>query len=333
MRHLRLFAALFPIVLGTTGCGPDSTSDSKRLNPAASVSLTPDSFTVQDIGGVPYVSRTIFYDFYRGLEPLAGEDDRGLTAQLRDRLEFLMGLTPDPDDPTTYVSARNPFDLLHYLINTDQVSTFNDGKRLMRDSLESGNPENYNTPANNAIIRFTDPEAEDPSEPAPDQLWVYPLLDWKTNFSPLEPRTSVVFRSAQFIARDAAEGDENPAEIQSAFWSGRFRGETFSETGYNRPDVANFNVTGRNLGDLDFFKVMTGAEYDTLFLNDTSGITIDGVEPAFICVQVDYDRDQVRVAYVVNPDDDTGGTNADPSQCQNVGTSFNYSAQTIASRQ
>ncbi|TGN39404.1 hypothetical protein [Marinobacter confluentis] len=333
MRHLRHTALLTITTFFIIGCGPDSPSDSKRLNPAASVSTSFESFTVEDHGGMPFLSRTIFFDFYQGLEAAEGEDDKGLASQLRTRLNVLMGLTQSDEDPTTYVAARNPFDLLHYLINTDQIATFNDGKRLMRDSLESGSPENYNTPANNAIIRFTELAGEDGSGPGPDQVWIYPLLDWKTNFSQLEPRTSVVFRSAQFIARPPEEDDENPAEIQSAFWSGRFDGDNFSATGYNRPNASNFNATGRNFGNVDFFKILTGSEYDTLFLNETSGITIEGEEPVFICAQIDYSRDEVRVAYITDPEADTRGTNADPSQCPNVGSTFTYSSEPVTQRQ
>lgn len=332
MRHHRLFSALALIVLVTSGCGPETGSGDSAFNPATSVSQSLESFEIQDHGGMPVLSRTIFYDFYRGLEAAEGEDDKGLVLQLRQRLDRLMGLTPSSDGQS-YVAARNPFDLLHHLIHTDRIGTFNDGKRLMRNSVTSGDPATYNTPANGAIIRFTELAGDTGEGPGPDQIWVYPLLDWTSAFSDLEPSTAAVFRSAQFIARPAAAGDPEPAEIQSAFWSGGFNGEQFSAEGYNSPIAVNFNVTGRQLGNLDFYQELTGSEYDTLLLINTSGIIIDGEEPVFICAQINYRAEQVRVVYETDPEADTRGTNRNPSLCPDVGTAFNYATQPVPSRQ
>lgn len=332
MRHLQLFAAFAPLILVLTGCGPDTGSGNSAFNPATSVTRTFDNFRVNDEGGEPFITRTIFYDFYRGLEAAAGEQDRGTAQALRQRLNTVMGLTPGADGKT-YTAARNPFDLLHHVINTDMVGTFNEGKRLMRDSVTKGAPATYNTPANNAIIRFEDMEGNTGADLEPDQIWVFPLLDWTSNFPQLEPDTAFVFRSAQFIARPPEEGDPNPAEIQSGFWSGRFKGDSFSATGYNRPDYFNFNVTGRQFGNLDFYQVLTDPEYDTLFLTETSDITINGEEPVFICARINYSVSEVTVTYVVDPEADTRGTNPDPSQCPDVGTRFTYATETVTSRQ
>lgn len=332
MRHLRLFAALAPIVFLTAGCSPDTSSGDSAFNPAASVSDSFDTFEIQDEGGMSVVSRTIFFDFYQGLEAAEGEDDRGSASALRERLGLLMGLTPS-EDGKTYVAARNPFDFLHYLINTDQISTFNDGKRLMRDSVTSGNPSTYNTPSNNAIIRFTEREGDVGQGPGPDQIWVYPVLDWTSNFSQFGPSTGTVFRSAQFIARPPEEGDAESSEIQSAFWSGGFDGGSFSATGYNQPRNSNFNATGRRFGNVDYYKRLGGSQFDTLFLIETSGITIDGVEPVFICIENNYRASQVRVTYVTDPETDTTGNNTDPTRCPAVGTAFTYSSETVPGRQ
>lgn len=332
MRHLRLFAALAPLVLLTTGCSPDTSSGDSAFNPATSVSDSFDTFEIRDDGGMSVLSRTIFYDFYQGLEAAEGEDDKGSASEVRERLDLLMGLTPSADGKT-YVAARNPFDLLHYLINTDRVGTFNDGKRLMRDSVTSRNPATYNTPSNNAIIRFTEREGDMGQGPGPDQIWVYPLLDWTSNFSQLGPATGTVFRSAQFIARPPEEDNAEPAEIQSAFWSGGFDGGSFSATGYNQPVNANFNATGRRFGNVDFYTRFSGNQYDTLFLTETSGIVIDGEEPVFICVEINYRGSQVRVTYVTDPEADTTENNPDPSRCPAVGTSFAYSSETVSGRQ
>lgn len=333
MRHISLTALIPLTALLLGGCGPDTGSGKSAFNPATSVSRTFEDFKVQNDGGNPYISRTIFYDFYRGLEAAQGEDDRGTAAALHERLNLLMGLTPS-EDRKTYVVARNPFDLLHHLINTDQIGTFNDGKRLMYDSVTSGDPATYNTPANNAIIRFIDMAGTIHAEPEPDQEWVYPLLDWTSTFSQFKPITATLFRSAQFIARPPAEGDTTPAEIKSAFWSGRFNGNTFSATGYNQPEYVAFSVTGRQYGEVEFYQAFLGAEHDTLILRDTHGITIDGIEPAYICALVSYETSEVKVVYVENPEDDTVGSGSNPDvNCPDVGTTFTYQSEPILARQ
>jgi len=314
------------------GCGPESDSGSSAFNPAQPVFETFESFEVQDDGGNPYVSRTIFYDLYRGLEPESDGEDRGAASGLRERLGLLMGLTPNGDG-TSYTAARNPFDFIHYLINTDRIGTFNDGKRLMRDSVTRKEPATYNTPAKNALIQFIDLAGTDGSSPDPDQLWIYPLLDWTSNFTRFEPRTARVFRSVQFIARPPEDGDPNPAELKSGFWSGEFAGDSFSSSGYNAPNYFAFSATGRQYGDLEFYSVLVNPQYDTLILRDTSGITIDGQEPAFICAQIDYEDSETRIVYVVDPDGDTGEGSTDPAQCPNVGNAFVYQSAVINSRQ
>jgi hypothetical protein len=331
MRHSRLIALIPMAALLLSGCGPDTGSGSSAFNPATPVTRTFDDFTVKNEGGNPYINRTMFYDFYKGLEPAEGADDKGTAAGIRERLNRLMGLTPGPEGKT-YVAARNPLDFLHHLINTDRIGTFNDGKRLMYDSVTSGDPATYNTPAKNAIIRFI--ERHETAEPAPDQEWVYPLLDWTSSFSQFEPITASVFRSAQFIARAPAEGESDPAETKSAFWSGEFDGETFSTTGYNPPEYSAFSVTGRQYGNVEFYQAFQGKQYDTLILTGTSGIMIDGTEPAYICVLASYDTREVKVVYVVDPEDGTVGDGSRPDvQCPDVGNTFTYQAMPVTERQ
>lgn len=337
MRYLRLtpFMTLTALLLLlVVGCGADTGSGS-AFNPATSVSKPLDTFTVKDDGGMPFVSRTIFFDFYQGLESAEGEDDRGTAAQLRERLNLLMGLTPS-EDGKSYVAARNPFDLLHHWINIDRIGTFSDGKRLMRDSVTSGDPATYNTPAKNAIIRFTDLEGNTGEDPGPDQVWVYPLLDWTSSFSQFGPVTASVFRSAQFIARPPTDEDSEPSEIQSAFWGGQFNGDNFSATGYNQPEFVALSITGRQLGEVEFYQVYLGSQYDTLILRDTQGITIDGEQPAYICALMSYASDEVKVVYVVDPDDDTGdGGSGRNVQCPDpvAGNSFIYDSEPVQARQ
>lgn len=334
MKYIRRTSVTALTTLMLVGCGADTGSGSSSFNPATSVSESFETFKVEDGDGNAYVSRTIFFDFYQGLEAAEGEDDQGIATQIRERLNRLMGLTPAADGKT-YVAARNPFDLLHHVINTDQAGTFNDGKRLMYDSVTSGAPATYNTPANNAVIRFTELEGHTGEDPEPDQVWVYPLLDWTSSFSQFEPVTATVYRSAQFIARPPAENAAIPAEIQSGFWSGGFKGKNFSATGYNKPQFTALSITGRQFGDVEFYQTFVGSQYDTLLLTDTSGITIGTDEPVFICAQISYGSSpkQVKVVYVTDPEADTRGTNQDPSQCPDVGNSFTYQSEPVAARQ
>jgi hypothetical protein len=330
MRYVRITSVMGLTALMLSGCGADTGSGSSSFNPATSVSEEFETFAIDDSSGTSVLSRTLFFDFYQGLEAAEGEDDRDIAEQLRQRLDLLMGLTPGPEGKT-YVAARNPFDLLHHLIHTDWIGTFNDGKRLMRDSVTSGGPATYNTPANDAVIRFK--EGLTSEDPEPDQLWVYPLLDWTSKFSQFEPVTATIYRSAQFIARPPAEGTSSPAEIKSGFWSGGFKGEDFSATGYNKPQFSALSITGRQFGGVEFYQTFVGSQYDTLLLTDTSGMTIGNDEPVFICAQINYSASEVTVVYETDPDVDTSGTNQDPSQCPDVGNRFTYQTEPVAARQ
>jgi len=317
MRHSCIFAAVPLFSLALAGCGPDTSSGSNFINPATSVSLTFESFTIHNEDGLPPVlPQTIFYDFYRGLEPADGENDEGVAAQLRERLDLLMGLTPS-DDGTHYIRARNPMDFLQHVISTNQVDSFNQGRRLMRNSMNDGEPATYNTPDKNATIRFTEVGGNNGSDPEPDQRWVYPLLDWTSN-----PQLNKIFRSFQFIARAPAPDDNTPSEIASAFWSGRFANSSFSVSGYNRPEYASLNFTGRSLGNGELFQEFIGDKSDTLTLLETSGIEVDGEEPDCIRIKVSYENSEVRVftstgEQPTNEDNDTGAKSSNPAHCGN----------------
>lgn len=312
MRHLRLFSALASMVFVTTGCGPDSPSDSnKALNPATSVSMTFETFTVANQEGLPEVlPNTIFFDFYRGLEPADdSEDDKNTAAAVRGRIDKLMGLTPT-DDGTSYKAARNPIDFLNFVIDSNQVATFNDGRRLMRDSISDGNPARYNTQANNASIRFTEDE-DGSGEPTTDQVWVYPLLDWTS-----APLTDLILTARQFVARTPNDESETPPEVQSVVWSARFSTSGFAVSGYNQPEFELFSQTTRTLGNGELQKEYISQKEDRFFLlnppaepeagedapqcdsvppAEPLGITIAGENPDCIRVEVDYEKSEVRV--------------------------------------
>lgn len=334
MRHSCIFATVPLLALTLAGCGPDSSSDSNYINPATSVSLSFESFAVRNEEGLPpELPHTIFYDVYRGIEPADGEDDGGVVTQLRDRLELLMGLEPS-DDETTYTSARNPLDFLHHIISTNQVNTFNDGRRLMRDSITKGEASRYNTPANNVLVRFTETGGNNGEPPEPDQIWVYVMLDWTSN-----PQLNKVFRAAQFVARPPADDDPSPPEVRSAVWSGRFHGPDFSVSGYNQPEYAAVSLTGREFGNAEMRQAFIGDKFDTLSLTKTSGITIDGEEPDCIRVDVDYVEARVRVfTSSGEPASNTsnGITTANPAHCgnqQNGEEAVSYQSVVISERQ
>lgn len=339
MRHSCVYATVSLLALTLAGCGPESTSGSNFRNPATSVSLSFESFTLRNETGMPEtLPQTIFYDFYRGLEPAEGEDDEGIAAQLRERLDLLMGLTPS-EDGDTYTAARNPLDLLHNVISSNDVDTFDQGRRLMRDSITDGEGARYNTPDTNALIRFTENDGSNTDEPAPDQIWIYPLLDWTSN-----PRLNKIYRGNQFIAGEQEDDGDGIPEVSSAIWSGQFDAPEFSVSGYNRPEFAATSLTGRELGNVEFWQEFIGEQSDTLILNGTSGITIDGDKPDYICVELDYEANRVRVysssgeAEALDDseaDDELDTVPVSPVECDQQGTGdpVEYTSITINERQ
>lgn len=312
MRHIRLFAALITFVLATTGCGPDSASDSnKALNPASSVSLSFETFTVADEEGLPSVlPNTLFYDFFRGLEPVEDGEDQNTAAAIRTRISEIMGLTPSADG-TSYVAARNPMDFLNFVINGNRVTTFNDGRRLMRDSISDGSPARYNTQANNATVRFTETGDTNGGESGNDQVWVYPLVDWTST-----PLTSNILTARQFVARTPEDESETPPEVESLLWSARFPASGFAVSGYNQAEVELLSLTTNTLGSGELQKEYTQQKTDSLFLvnkrqelpegederqcdslppEQPFDFEIAGENPDCIRVEVDYAQSEVRV--------------------------------------
>jgi hypothetical protein len=336
MRHSCFFAAVPVLAVLLSGCGPDSSSGSNFLNPAESVSLTFESFKLGNEEGLPEIlPQTIFYDFYRGLEPADGQDDQGVAAQLRERLDLLMGLTPT-EDGSSYTSARNPLDFLHHVIASNQVDNFNQGRQLMRDSITEGEGARYNTPDKDALIRFTEIGNNNGGEPGADERWVYTLLDWTSN-----PQLNKVFRAAQFIAREPDADDSNPPEVRSALWSGRFDGPDFAVSGYNEVEFSSTSLTGREFGNAELRQEFIGNKSDTLSLTQTSGITIAGETPDCIRVDIDYVDADVRVFTSTgeppnNENEDTGTSSPNPAHCgnqQNGEEAVSYQSVAIERRQ
>lgn len=339
MRHSCIFAAVPLLALALAGCGPDSSGDS-AFNPAADVDLSFSTFVVEDQEGLPSrLQHTAFWDFYRGIEPTDGEGEQAeaVAEQLRRHLDPFLGATPT-EDGTRYTSVRNPVDLLNDVIGRNLVDNFNEGRRLMYDSITEDEAARYNTPANNALIRFT--ETGDNSEegvvPSSDRTWVYTMLDWTSN-----PSLGKVFRAAQFVARAPADNDESIAELKSALWSGRFDAQTFSVSGFNQPEYAAISLTGRTRGNVELRQEFVGTDKDTLSLTQVNSITIGGEKPDCIRAVLNYEEAILRVftssgesPSIVN--EETEKTEPNPDHCgnqQNGKEAQKYRTEAVTTRQ
>lgn len=318
MRHSCLFAAVPAIFLGLSGCGADSGGGPSYPNPATDVDLALRSFALENQSGLaPVLPRTIFRDLYRAIEPATDGADQGFADQLQSYLDTLMGLAPNAEG-TDYVRARNPLDLMNEVITSGQVDSFNDGRALVRRALNNGDAANYNTPANDALIRFTETDP-DGSTPPEDQAWLYPLLDWKSN-----PDINRIFRAFQFIATKPADPAATVPELKSAFWSARYAGNSFGTSGYNAPEYAATEITGQTTGSLELLQEFVGDQRDTLSLTKgttgSPGITVNGQTPDCIRVDMDYQNQKVHVyASTGEPSTTTtdGKTTANPAYCGN----------------
>ncbi|MGM0768227.1 MAG: hypothetical protein ACQEV6_09385 [Pseudomonadota bacterium] len=331
MRHSCLFAALSLTALALAGCGPDSSSGGGYLNPATDVDLPLETFRLQDTEGLePVLQYTIFQDFYRGIEPASEGDDDGAAAALRDHLDAFLGATRNEED-TEYTTVRNPLDLINEVIRLGSVDNFNEGRRLMRDSIEEDEAASYNTPANDALVRFTETEGE---ATAADSTWVYVMLDWTYN-----PAQAKVYRASQFVARAPADAEDSPAEVASASWSGRYNASTFGSSGFNQPEFAATSFTGRTRGNVELLQEFIGEQRDTLTLTRVKGLVIDGEEPDCVRVVMTYGESLARIFTSKDQPatlDDNGERSPNPEHCgnqQNGDEAIRYETIAIAERQ
>ncbi len=315
------------------GCGPDSSSDSGYLNPATDVDLPLETFRVQDTEGLPStLQRTAFADFYRGIEPVDEGADNGSATALREHLDAFLGATPN-EDGTDYTAVRNPLDLINEVIASGTVDNFNEGRRLMRDSIEEDEAASYNTPANDALVRFTETGA-DTTASAADSTWIYVMLDWTYN-----PTLKKVFRATQFVARPPADGETNPAEVASASWSGRYDTSTFGTSGFNQPEFSATSYTGRTLGNVEFLQEFIGTQRDTLTLTAAENLVINGEEPDCVRAVLTYGEATVRIFTSTDEPPtvvEDGERTANPQHCgnqQNGEEAIRYDTVAIAGRQ
>ena len=362
--------AVIAAAIVVTGCGPESTGGNPPRNPAVSVSENVDSFTVRDQDGLaPVVPNTVFFDFYRGLEPVNAGEDKNTAAALRGRLDELMGLTPS-EDGKSYVAARNPLDFLNHVIADNRIPTFSDGRQLMRQAANESIAARYNNQSNGATIRFTEVIQGESGGPAQETLWVFPLLDWTSNpQANNDPQDDTVSSARQFVARPPEDDSETPAEIQSIFWSAQFSAPEFSVSGHNQPACELLNVTPRAFGNMEFSKAfansqercqnfnvnkidiltLSGARPEDISQSACGGLNlppaqplnfaIAGENPDCVRVEVDYANSEVRVFTSqgeANLTDDCLERN--PNYCGNQSSEQNqeavsYPGITINSRQ
>jgi len=192
MRHSCFFAAMSFTLL--SGCGMEDTGSSSSFNPATNVDYPLPSLTLQNQEGLePVLPYTVFRDLYRGAEPLSAGADNGFSTELRAHLNTFLNAVPN-DSGTDYKSVRNPIDLMNEVIRSGQVDNFNEGRRLMVSSIRENRAATYNTPANKALIRFSENNSDE-NTPPEDQAWIYTMLDWTNN-----PGMGKVFRAMQFVA-------------------------------------------------------------------------------------------------------------------------------------
>lgn len=331
MRHSCLFAAFTLTAFGLAGCGPDSSSDDGYLNPATDVDLPMDSFRLRNTEGLaPVLQYTTFQDLYRGLEPATDGEDNGSAMALRGHLDAFLGTTPT-DDGSDYTSVRNPLDLINEVIRSGQVSNFNDGRRLMRDSIAEDEAASYNTPANDALVRFTETGGD---AAASDSTWIYVMLDWTYN-----PMQDKVYRATQFVARAPADSEDNPAEVASASWSGRYNASSFGDSGFNQPEYAATSYTGRTRGNVELLQEFVGTQRDTLTLTKANGLEINGEQPDCVKVVLTYGESLARVFTSTDEEptlEENGERRPNPEHCgnqQNGDEAINYETVVVSSRQ
>lgn len=333
MRHSCLFAAFPLTAVVLAGCGPDSSGGDNYVNPATDVDLPLETFRLADTEGLDSTLQyTIFRDFYRGLQPAQEGEDEGVATALREHLNPFLGATPNAagDD---YTSVRNPLDLINNVIRLGTVDNFNEGRQLMVESISDGAPTKYNTAANDALIRFTE-AAGDETIPTADRTWIYPALDWTST-----PDIGKIFRSVQYVARSAAEGDDTQAEIASASWSGRFDNGQFGTSGFNQPEFAATSLSGRTRGTVELLQEFVGTQRDSLTLSNATGLTIGGQAYDCIRVTISYSDREVRV-FLSDDQPSTvsegGEINPNPQNCgnqQNGDEAIRYGSITIPGRQ
>jgi len=211
-----------------TACGGEDSASSSTSGKIDSVTREFETFRLVDD-----LSTTLFHDFIAGVQPAETQTQmppeeamkvaRALVEQVRPFIDAT--LTTDGFELT---SVRNPLDLIHREIASNQVGVFNEGRAFVADLVAENRPGQYNTRISNANIQFIE-IPDDPEAPVTnDNVWNYPTLSWA--YAP--DSSNRVSRVIQYLGY----GYTDPALQAPSIIDGRqYRPGTFAIEGYNRP--------------------------------------------------------------------------------------------------
>lgn len=336
-RHtLGLLAAT---LLTVTACGSDDSGDS-ALNPATDVELVFSNFELERPEDL---QASLFWDFYRGIEPIdtSNSDASAWSAALRGHIDTYIG-SEKATGGRGYSVLRNPYDLMAQVIAAGDVANFRDARQYISERIDRGVAGTFNSRSNDASIRFIDREATEEGLPRPAREWVYPLLAWV--YAPAgENSSDKVIRTIQYIARAPAEGvSAGVPELQSLLVGTQFDSASFGTQGYNSPELVEASFTARTIGRMSLSQDFIDTKTDTLFISETSAITVNGESPD--CVRAVLDYPMARLAIFTSkdepariPDDSTqdqDDTRENPDYCGNkTSETISYATEAVAGRQ
>lgn len=332
--------ALLPLTLALLGgCGSDD-GGSSAINPASSVELMFSTFTVERQADL---EASLFWDYYRGIEPADASDDSAAawSAALRNHIDTFMG-TARVADGGSYGQLRNPYDLMAQVIASGEVANFRDARQYISERIDQGIAGTFNSGANNAVIRFIDRQATEEGAPRPDREWVYPILAWV--YAPAgENSSDKVIRTVQYIARNPEAGKTTGVpEVQSLLVGSQFGSAEFVTVGYNSPEMVEASFTGRSIGSMSLSQDFIDTKTDILFISQTDAITVDGQSPDCIRAVLDYPMARLEIFTSKDepariPDESTtddDDTVENPDYCGNKTTATtDYATEAVAGRQ
>lgn len=335
-RHTLAFVGVTLLTL--SACGSDESGDS-ALNPASDVDLVFSTFALerpQDL------QASLFWDFYRGIEPAASDDPEASAwaMALRNHIDSFMGSEPATEG-TGYSELRNPYDLMAQVIAAGDVANFRDARQYISERIDQGAAGTFNSRSNDASIRFIDRQATENGLPRPAREWVYPLLAWV--YAPEgENSSDKVIRTVQYIARAAEEDATDVPELQSLLVGSQFDSASFGTVGYNSPELVEASFTGRTLGRMSLSQDFIASKTDTLFISGTDAITVNDQSPD--CIRAELDYPMARLVIYTSKDEpaeipdestsDTEDSQDNPDYCGNKSAeTFSYATGAIAGRQ
>lgn len=317
MRHIRRFVLIPATLTLFSGCNLSDTGES-AFNPAQDVEAGFSTFVLKDEENkAPNLPYTRFYDFYRGVQPNTADSEQNyqealdLANALRDRIDVVAGSTRD-EAASEYKSVRNPLDLMAQVIRSDEIRNFREGRQYIVDRIEENTAGAFNSRSAGATIRFTSQEAILEGRALADREWVYPTLDWR--YQPEGPeeregRDQKVYRTIQYVARSAPEGETaTPPELVGVISGSRYDARVFSTTGYNAPEFTEADFNTRTYGSLEFRQDYVADHYDEIYiraivdedtgesnLDEANRITVQGNPSDCVIARLDYDMQELYV--------------------------------------